>query len=497
MIYTIRKRYLINEIHDIISYGKLNKVVYLKSKNPTLYDYSEIFSKIFTPYLEKVERISDTKNIALICIEVYTDSDLNQFIKVKKENPQIPFLLILEKHSPFNIDNLYEDGADYVLSMKHLEDNFPQSLIDLLEVIKKLLAKYYICNFYWESINTIKNNRKYFDALFTNFNNTTKELDIHFNVILKILYNTFGYVRRPHSLYEKEFDHSIFTYIYLTFWSVLNKVIEISNLSFFLAEDKPANSYDNYFIVESKSKLTYEHWNKSEMIPKDNSFLEKWKNYYLPNYLVNDRPCYYVKSYKKTLRKKDSKKIQVHPRDVIPLLIREMYSNLLGNKIDNLLQEFSLLNQLRNELFITHGRFPININKIDFYDNKMMLCSLRLFNFIHFLLIGSFIEEKQISFMEYLLKNIFVNSMRIRGTFEKASLEENKNYFIMNYIDELKNPVEVLIYTTSDEQFNRIKELKKGNKIEVFVTIKLDKAKSNDKDKYMQFLNLIDFHEII
>lgn len=163
----------------------------------------------------------------LILLDYYLDTNkgIDILPKIKKDNPVVPVIMFTASNKAWNMDELYEAGADGYYVKEHPDnahdaDFSVENFKNFHETVKKCLKKGELLRKYWSKINLIKQGWN-----FTNKGNQKNKERIEERLIMFL-----GLLKKAYE--QTRFDKNTFFYsewelAFLTLWSTLNEIQEV------------------------------------------------------------------------------------------------------------------------------------------------------------------------------------------------------------------------------------------------------------------------------
>lgn len=355
-----------------------------------------------------------------------TGQDILEIIKGKKDksgnevhrglNPVIPVIMFTASNKAWNMDKLYEAGADGYYVKEHPDnahdaDFSVENFKNFHETVKKCLEKGMLLRQYWNKISQIKK-----DWNFTNKGNQKNKERIEERLTMFL-----GLLKKAYE--QTDFDKNTFFYsewelAFLTLWSTLNEIQEAyyeknSNFIPFSYNSIPGGS-------QHKNKHPNNHSTIGTSVNWKISGTNDYLTIYKPKFDSSGQPVlktnsnYYDMVPYTTIFLDDSSssKFRIEPnyQRVNPKNDRYNYSGNLYMQIafliskivpsNNTINRDILLlyvfecNEVRNKLYLTHGDDSSSLNFEDLYqfqrrtDTEWKEKIKQLFEIVYFLCTG-------------------------------------------------------------------------------------------------------------
>ncbi len=163
----------------------------------------------------------------LILLDYYLDTNkgIDILPKIKKDNPVVPVIMFTASNKAWNMDELYEAGADGYYVKEHPDnahdaDFSVENFKNFHKTVEKCLNKGKLLRKYWSNINLIKQHWN-----FTNKGNQKNKERIEERLTMFV-----GLLKKAYE--QTHFDKQTFFYsewelAFLTLWSTLNEIQEV------------------------------------------------------------------------------------------------------------------------------------------------------------------------------------------------------------------------------------------------------------------------------
>lgn len=329
----------------------------------------------------------------LILLDYYlgkNEKGIDKLKKIKGVNPVVPVIMFTASNKAWNMDKLYEAGADGYYIKEHPDnahdaDFSVENFKNFYETVEKCLTKGKLLRKYWSKINLIKQGWS-----FTNKGNQKNKERIEERLIMFL-----GLLKKAYE--QTEFDKNTFFYSewelsFLTLWSTLNEIQEV----YYEKHNKfvPFEYTDPSGTLQSKNS----HPNGStNNLPNFISWQIRNGDYLLaslPEFDANQQPVLLNPNFYRIDRNSKYSKIRLdnntpsgftvesglfklEPKlryDMtlfiqIAFLIHEITSSETLNRDILMSNLLNLNNKIRNKLYLTHGEESSSLNFTDLYQN--------------------------------------------------------------------------------------------------------------------------------
>ncbi len=422
---TLYFKYLLANIHGFEDNHQIQNFVPFYEGDLKILFIDDYFKKGWEECLKGIfnERIINNGQVSFISKSIWNDSDLadiendvydlilldyylannergiDKLAKIKAINPVIPVIMFTASNKAWNMDKLYEAGADGYYVKEHPETsqdlNFSNNnLSNFYESINKCLKKGVLLRKYWKKIREIQ------PIPILNKIDLNGNLQKNKERIIERLIMFVGLLKKAFE--QTDFDKNTFFYSewelsFLTLWSTFNELQEVYY-------DKTKFSF-----IDNSGTIITEHTNrygtpKPEM-PKVNEWKLRVPLHFIPIHLMfieydfsfiydgvgnidlsNGYYKYNLKNKSILLYDSDSstgdyyKFNQYGSRSVNVSLEKTLHSQiafiLLNFNANNvLLRNLKHLNEFRNHLFLTHGEDSSNSDFSKIYKEQRKLDS--------------------------------------------------------------------------------------------------------------------------
>ncbi len=293
---------------------------------------------------------------------------------VKEKYPHVPVIVFTASNKAWTRDYVVNFGADgmyvkespeYAGDLNYSKENF----INFENTVKKTLEKYKVLRPYWEAIQIIINNTT-FRSIPEKGNTKFKQ---RIEERLKMFYGLLKRGLEQTEFNEKQFYFSDYELAFMTLWSTLNEISEFSyvktqpNVSI---QDPVGNTITNHpggqpityindhykwdIIGQSDTYVDYSYSIRIDNI-KGNPLISSSGRFYKLNY--EQRSCFLFDN--NQFQIVPSSKTKINYEKTLYLQIAyliEKKDNLFKNKNKSIFQQTLVrLNEVRNQLFLTHG----------------------------------------------------------------------------------------------------------------------------------------------
>ena len=290
---------------------------------------------------------------------------------IKESHPEIPVIVFTASNKSWTLDEILDLGADgmyvkespdYVGDKKYSEGNFKS----FVRTVLGALLKYQTLRPYWNAIQEILANTTIKEKDYQG--NTTKFRE-RIEERLKMGYGLLkrGFEQRDYN--KSQFYFSDYELSFITLWSIMNEISEASydktdseciiNLT-----DKNDKEYNcrpipgyNWKIINTNDYLTKYHFDFDEFNSDGSPSLmlnskPKLKAIDPKSYIVYDKK---YKQYKLGENTRDNVRQELHNQ--IAFLILKSVNLKSSDEKEHYLKNLYRLNQVRNNLYLTHGDY--------------------------------------------------------------------------------------------------------------------------------------------
>lgn len=362
--------------------------------------------------------------------------DILEIIKGKKDendqevhkglNPVVPVIMFTASNKAWNMDKLYEAGADGYYVKEHPDNAYDadfsvENFKNFHETIEKCLKKGELLRQYWRKINDIKNSPQIQNKKLSNgMDQKNKErIEERLTMFLGLLKKAYE---------QTHFDKQTFFYsewelAFLTLWSTLNEIQELyfnKQESTFNIKGYPGNwtpfqisgnsikYVSKWNIIGQSNDIYFEKVNISIKLNPNGGFLMKNgelvydsdTNCFL-SFDKNNSPYYKTRDISGNYQKAKTFQPDQRLAFQIAFLILEKKELKHLPKKNELLKNLKELNEFRNHLYLTHGEDTANADfsilyreerKLDLdlikSDKKWQEKIKQLFEIVYFLCTG-------------------------------------------------------------------------------------------------------------
>ena len=325
---------------------------------------------------------------------------------IKGLNPVVPVIMFTASNKAWNMDELYELGADGYYVKEHPETAHDKEFsIKNFEIFYKTvsscLKKGTLLRGYWRKIQEMKDDSI---SIIKNKSNNNGDVLIHKERINERLTMFLGLLKKAFE--QTYFDKNAFFYsewelAFLTLWSTLNEIQEasytkeISKFNIFWNNNaksyfplKKRNSKDaeyisRWYIINQTRDVFFEKINVSLKLDKSGGFRSDSNGEYMYSHNTN---CYltynhqispYYSSRDIKGRYQKSKIFQPEQKLSFQIAFLLLEKDELKNSTNNktYLRNLKLLNDFRNHLYLTHGEDSTNADFTKLYEDQRKLDS--------------------------------------------------------------------------------------------------------------------------
>ena len=174
-------------------------------------------------FLENIR--NDKYDLILLDYYLGYEKGIDILSKIKKSNPAVPVIMFTASNKAWNMDKLYEAGADGYYVKEHPDNAHDtgfsvENFINFHETVEKCLKKGMLLRQYWNKISQIKK-----DWNFTNKGSQKNKERIEERLTMFL-----GLLKKAYE--QTDFDKKTFFYsewelAFLTLWSTLNEIQEV------------------------------------------------------------------------------------------------------------------------------------------------------------------------------------------------------------------------------------------------------------------------------
>ncbi len=295
--------------------------------------------------------------------EIENFSGAKILTQIKNKFPALPVIIFTASQQAWNLEKLYEIGADAYFIKESPENIFSNEIFydnlrNFIQVIVELTEKGKVLKWFYQNSETIKNK---LDE--ENYSTNIKER------IKQKLDLAFGIIRARRREYDKKFIYSDYQFAFLVYWSMLIE-FQSEKIGTYNGEDDNFSFLNGtVFINKNKSNIQ-----RLESGIKSLKWSQKFKYKNMPNISLSSR-LIDISSDKKYFRNLSI---------IIPSFILLAY----GNSNSDIVNEFIYLNEIRNKLDYTHSdqhivkKQPIHTQANE--EEDLLVCQ-DMFKFIFFL----------------------------------------------------------------------------------------------------------------
>ncbi len=359
----------------------------------------------------------------LIILDYYLqncEKGINLLKKIKEENPVVPVIIFTASNKAWNMDELYQAGADGYYVKEHPETAHDaefsiKNFENFYETIENCLNKGKLLRKYWKKIKYIEKN-----LIIENKISDKGRLQFEKGRINERLMMFLGLLKKESE--QTKFDKNTFFYsewelAFLTLWSTLNEVQE-----FYYEKNNRFVPY-RYSDSSNSTQLIRSHRNRRNILRRgqlnwkiidtnDYLFIYKPKldelgemvelseNYYsmVPYstiFLIDDLPKFKVETNYRRINLKNDKfnYSKILFMQIAFLIAKINPSNDLVNR-DLLLENIFTCNEERNKLYLAHGdnfsnpNFALKYKDQRKLDEEWQKYIKQLFGIVYFLCTG-------------------------------------------------------------------------------------------------------------
>jgi CheY-like chemotaxis protein len=369
-------------------FPRVNRVLLIDDNHDK--GWSLVLSRLFTKWNENTETCLDPyKSFSSDCVKslktqeydfvlldfYFGESDtkgkgLKILEKIKKINPVLPVIMFTASNKAWNMDDLYEAGADGYYVKEHPDtandsDFSIRNFNNFAYSIKNCINKGNLLKPYWKAIKTIKADSIIKEKSLSNRKTSNFKERIHERLLMFI-----GLLKKAFE--QTEFDKGAFFYseyelAFLTLWSTLEELQEAhfiktqprtgAQKSEALCELFHPNNQEIKYILSSD--LKHYRWTFNDKTFIDYEYHIKGKNEF--------NGFYKCKGIEKSIFRFDTKKAEYGVRPVVSeteVNFRETIHMQVAfilfelNSPEHLKKNLWSLNKIRNKLYLTHGFDP-------------------------------------------------------------------------------------------------------------------------------------------
>ncbi len=236
---------------------------------------------------DEIDKIAEDRTYDLILLDYYllnNEKGIDKLRDIKKANPAIPVIMFTASNKAWNMDDLYEAGADGYYVKEHPETaHDPEFSVKNFEnfhkTVKNCLEKGELLRKYWQKIRDIEKSEAIKNKTDVNGHVQMNRERIHERLIMFL-----GLLKKAYE--QTKFDRSTFFYsdwelAFLTLWSTLNEIQEV-------CYDKN-NKFIPFTYIDStgNSQVISTHPGRSPSIP---THLFNWQIRDSDEFLIVYRP---------------------------------------------------------------------------------------------------------------------------------------------------------------------------------------------------------------
>ncbi len=357
--------------------------------------WKAVIEKIFKPAevdiaedFEKVNQFGKLKNLSpydIIFLDLRLpkiginnidyDNGIKLLQKIKESYPQVPVIVFTASNKSWTRETVQNFGADgmyvkespeYAGDTNYSKENFN----NFTKTVVDTLGKYKVLRPYWEAIQIILNNKTY--SSIPEKGNTKFQKRIEER--LKMFYGLLKRGLEQTVFNERQFYFSDYELAFMTLWSTLNEISEFNYVK--TQPNVPIQDSGGNAITKhpggQPTRYINDHY-KWEIINQSDTYVEYSYSIKIDNntgnplisscgrfYKLNheQKSCFFFEDNQfKSLANANKTKINYEKTLYLQIaFLIEKKNNLLNNRNkSNFQQTLVRLNEVRNQLFLTHG----------------------------------------------------------------------------------------------------------------------------------------------